>query len=509
MNKYLFLLLMFFLVYKIEAQEFLDEKPNILVILVDDMGWSDIGSYGGEIETPNIDRLASNGLRFTQMYNTSKCFPSRAALLTGLYAQQNGSAERHTNPLKNSITLGEVLKSVGYRTLYSGKHHGVDHPMDMGFDRYYGLLDGAGNHFNPGLQRKGEPMPAQKRNDRIYYDDRLRMQPYTPPTDFYTTDYFTKYALSWLEEYKEEEAPFFLYLSYTAPHDPLMAWPEDIAKYRGKYSEGYEAIRNKRLEKQRKMGLFSEKAFFSKPTYRNWDSLSDSLQNVEELKMEVYAAMVDRVDQNIGKILQKIEEQGRLDNTLIFFMSDNGSSAEMVRIAGNGEIGTVGQWTSLGEDWANVSNTPFRYFKNYSYEGGINTPMIVTWPNKIGKNGFTEFPGHFIDFMPTLIEITGAEYPEEWNGEALVPMQGESFLPTLLGEEQEREKPLFWQWQEGKAIRKGNMKLVTLGEDSPWELYDLEKDPAETTNLSDRYPELVDEFKIMYADWEAYNQSIQ
>ena len=290
-------------------------KPNIVLIFADDLGWSDIGAYGSEVETPNLNWLAANGVRFTQMYNTSKCNPSRAALMTGLYAQQVGYEANYQQPLKNATTLGEVLKSAGYRTLWAGKHHGADHPMDRGFDRYYGLMEGASNHFNPGPKRENEPQPAQKRPDRPFYDDRTLMQPYSPPADYYSTDYFTKYALKWLDEYQEEKNPFFLYLAYTAPHDPLMAWPEDIAKYKGKYSEGYEVIRQRRFEKQKSLKLIPENAILTEPTHVPWSSLSDSLKKIEAQKMEVYAAMIDRMDQKIGEIIQKLREQGKLENT--------------------------------------------------------------------------------------------------------------------------------------------------------------------------------------------------
>jgi arylsulfatase A-like enzyme len=286
-----------------------------------------------------------------------------------------------------------------------------------------------------------------------------------PPKDFYTTDYFTKYALGWLDEYKDEDQPFFLYLAYTAPHDPLMAWPEDIAKYRGKYLEGYHGIRSKRYAKQKQLGLVDERFILSEETHDDWNSLSDSLKDVEDLKMAVYSAMVDRVDQKIGEILKKLEALGELDNTLILFMSDNGSSAEMVNIPGDGNIGTVGHWTSLGKDWANVSNTPFRYYKNYSFEGGINTPMIAWWPKGIeAQNMISRFPSHYIDIMPTLVEITGSEYPHQVAGQDIVPMQGVSLWPVLQGASVQREKPLFWEWSRGKAVRDGDWKICGLGQ---------------------------------------------
>lgn len=483
------------------------QKPNILLILVDDMGWSDIGCYGSEVATPNLDRLASEGIRFTQMHNTSKCFPSRATLQTGIYAQQSGYDKSYKQPLANCVTLGEVLQTAGYRTLWSGKHHGVETPVDIGYDRYYGLREGASNHFNPGPKREGEAKPAQKRPDRPFFVDHEKFQPYTPPKDFYTTDYFTKYALGWLDEYKDEEQPFFLYLAYTAPHDPLMAWPEDIAKYRGKYLEGYHGIRSKRYAKQKQLGLVDDRFILSEETHVAWESLSDSLKKIEALKMAVYSAMVDRVDQKIGEVLQKLEELGKLDNTLVLFMSDNGSSAEMVNIPGDGKIGTVGQWTSLGKDWANVSNTPFRYYKNYSFEGGINTPMIAWWPKGIkAQNMISRFPGHFIDIMPTLVEITGAKYPSQVAGKDIVPMQGVSLWPVLQGEVVERGKPLFWEWSRGKAVRDGNWKIVAWGNDAPWELYNVEEDPTETNNLAAVHPEMVKQMDKLFADWKKDNE---
>jgi arylsulfatase A-like enzyme len=479
------------------------EKPNIVLILADDLGWSDIGCYGSEVETPNLDWLAENGVRFTQMYNTAKCNPSRAALLTGLYAQQVGYEATYLQPLKNGITLGELLQSVGYRTLWAGKHHGFDHPMDRGFDRYFGLKEGASNHFNPGPQREGEPKPAQKRPDRPFYNDRQLFQPYSPPQDYYSTDYFTKYALEWLDEYKDEEKPFFLYLAYTAPHDPLMAWPEDIAKYRGKYAEGYEAIRQRRFEKQKKLGIIDENTILTEATHVPWASLSDSLRKAEEQKMEVYAAMIDRMDQKIGEIIQKLRAQGKLDNTVFIFLSDNGASAEMVNIPGDGKIGTVGHWTSLGPDWANVGNTPLRFYKNYSYEGGIKTPLIISWPKGLGhQDEVTSFPAHLIDILPTLADLAGAEYPSVHSGKPILPAEGQSLLPAIRGDESLREKPIYWEWSVGRAVRKGDWKLVAHGKTASWELYNLKDDPTETQNLISQFPEIAKDLEVLFQGWK-------
>ncbi|MCH8023342.1 MAG: sulfatase-like hydrolase/transferase, partial [Candidatus Marinimicrobia bacterium] len=298
-------------------------RPNIILIMCDDMGWSDIGCYGGEVKTPNLDKLAAEGLRMTQMHNTSKCFPSRACLLTGVYAQQCGM-DKSFERIRNAMTLGEVLRGAGYRTLAAGKHHCKESLYDRGFDRYFGLRDGCCNFFNPGLQRPGEGIPSQKKHRPWCIDDK-QMTPYTPPEkDFYTTDYFTNYAISYIEEYKDEDKPFLLYLAYNAPHDPLQAWPEDIAKYQGKYMKGYAAIREERYARQKKMGLVDASMPLSAPTFTDWNSLSDEKKVDEDLKMAIYAAMIDRVDQNIGRLLDTLKTTVRYDTPLIMFSSDNG-----------------------------------------------------------------------------------------------------------------------------------------------------------------------------------------
>lgn len=486
------------------------EKPNIILICADDLGWSDIGCYGSEVQTPNLDKLAEGGMRFRQFHNTSKCFPSRACLLTGVYAQQNGYAENFNKPITNAVTLGEVLRTAGYRTLWSGKHHGLENPVTRGFDRYYGLKDGACNYFNPGNQRTGEGTPARKgapgrKTVRSWCIDSIIYNPYTPQEkDFYTTDYFTKYAVGWLEEYKNEKQPFFLYLAYTAPHDPLMAWPEDIAKYTGKYNGGYEKIRKARYQKQLKTGLIDKTFLLTEPTYKNWEMLEDSVRRDEIRKMEVYAAMIDRLDQNIGRVLAKLKEIGKEKNTLILFMSDNGASAEMVNITDDyGEIGSMTRWASLGEDWANVGNTPFRYYKNFSYGGGINTPLIAWWPGHIQASALSDFPGHLIDIMATIVDLTGATYPAKFNNQHITPMQGQSLLPAFYGKNPQREKPIFWEWRNGQAVYFKDYKIVKEGLENPFELYDIKNDPAEVNNLARKNPEKMMELEHLFNDWKS------
>lgn len=489
--------------------------PNIIFILVDDMGYSDIGCYGGEIETPNLDRLANSGLRFTQMHNTAKCFPSRATLLTGLYAQDCGMSQSYTK-FTQGVTLGEVLKSAGYRTLASGKHHSKESLYDRGFDRYFGLLDGANNHFNPGLPRDGEPKPAQKSPGKRHWAiDADVLRPYTPPEkDFYSTDHYTHKAIDYLEEYKDEEAPFFLYLAYTAPHDPLQAWPQDIAKYKDTYQVGYEAIRNARIRKLKELGLINANTPISKSTHRNWESLTEDERNIEARKMAVYAAMIDRIDQKVGELIAKLEALGEFENTLILFAADNGSSAEMAenRMHPKGQrvgdgvpveaLGGIDYWASLGGDWANVSNAPLRENKTSSYEGGTCTPFIAHWPKGIRNPGTinSAFVGHFIDVMPTLVELSGAEYPTEFHNKAVPPMAGESFAAQLAGDlDSKRQTALYWQFSSGRAIRQSQWKAVA--KKSTWALFDMSIDPHETNDLSKQYPEKLNAMKQQWAQW--------
>ncbi|MCL4107792.1 UNVERIFIED_CONTAM: hypothetical protein GTU68_027177 [Idotea baltica] len=464
------------------------------------MGWSDIGCYGSEVETPHLDKMAEEGIRFTQMYNTAKCFPSRASILTGLYSQQTGYNSSYKKPLRNAVTIGEIFKMAGYTTMWSGKHHSTELPTTRGFDHYSGLFEGASNHFNPGKRRDGEGQPAQKRPDRPWVIDGEVIQPFTPEKGFYTTDAFTDYSLEWLDKHKLSTNPFFLYLSYTAPHDPLMAWPEDIAKYRGKYKSGYKSTRKARFEKQKEMGLLAEDYPLSIPEYDQWDDFSEQEKEDEELKMAVYSAMIDRLDQNIGRVQEKLKEMGVAKNTLILFLSDNGASAEVVNIEGSGEIGSLTRWTSLGGNWANVSNVPFKYYKNYSHEGGIRTPLIAYWPDGIkSNNSINHTPLHIIDLLPTFAEIAGVEYPSHYNDEKIIPVDGISFLPILQGKEIVREEPLFWQWKNGRAIREGDWKLVSYND--KWSLHNLKSDPVEEIDLSTKNPEKLEELRIKYENW--------
>lgn len=496
--------------------------------MVDDMGFSDIGAFGGEIETPTLDGLAANGIRFMQFQNAAKCFPSRAALLTGRYAQNVGMAEK-PGSFTTSATIATALKREGYRTFWAGKHHGTDNPVSLGFDRYRGLRDGASNHFNPGSARPGEMPPAKKRDHRTFCFDDVCAASFTPADErYYSTDTYTDWALEYLDEAATGDAPFFLYLAYQAPHDPLQAWPEDIAKYEGRYAVGYEAIAAGRREKLASLGLLADAYPEARPTHRAWSSLSAAEQDEEAQRMAVYAAMIDRVDQNIARVLSRLRDHGLLDNTVIFFMSDNGASAERVFAGPDGEvltvlyedqddeadllrregeeigepapIGSIGRWASLGEDWANVSNTPFRLFKNYSHAGGIVTPLIVHWPEGlVGSGRIDDSAGHFIDVMPTVLQLAGAPRTENTDGISLAPI--------FEGDRIERPAPLFWWWADGKAVREGRWKLVTRGGDSPWELYDTRRDRTETQDLAGEYPEVVERLSRAWTAWAASTQS--
>lgn len=481
------------------------KQPNILLICADDLGFSDIGCYGSEVKTPNLDRLAATGLKFRQFYNTAKCHPSRASLLTGLYAQQNGYFKKFDQPIINGITLGEYLQDAGYLTLWSGKHHGSENPITRGFDHYFGLKDGACNYFNPGLQREGEGKPAQKKVRKWCIDDK-EYEPYTPAEkDFYTTDYFTRHALQWLDQYKNTSKPFFLYLAYNAPHDPLMAWPEDIAKYRDTYKAGYESVRNARYKKQLQLGLINSSYQLSKASHKTWNSLNQEQKNEEAQKMAVYAAMIDRMDQNIGYILKKLKEQGKYDDTLIIFLSDNGASAEVVNIKDSyGPIGSMTNWTSLGEDWANVCNTPFRFFKNYSYEGGIASPLIISWKNGlVDTNRTSDHVGHLIDIMATFVDLSKSPYPSTYKGKPILPYEGTSLLPAIRNEKMVNRKPIFWEWQNGQALRDNKWKLVKDGLDKPWALFDMTADPSETRNLANEHLALVEKMGGSFKEWKA------
>jgi Arylsulfatase A and related enzymes len=507
-------------------------RPNIVVIMVDDMGYSDIGPYGSEIATPHLDALAQNGIRFSQFYTTPKCFPSRASLLTGLYPHQTGLGRVAAN-LTNSTTLAEVLRDAGYHTWMVGKWHGKDQPVKRGFDRYFGLNDGAANHFNPGRQRPGEPVPATDKWTRKWGIDDQMFEPYTPDDPkFYSTDAFTDHALRYLEEQKDDR-PFFLYVAFTAPHYPIQAWPEDIAKYRGRYLAGWDRIRQARFERQRAMGLLPTDAplaprgnirFASVRDTgpwmpRFWDDHGDILPWEEvpdhdqwDLKMAVYAAMVDRVDQNIGRLRAKLQELGKAENTLIVFLSDNGASSGTHHYGARPtDVATVGpgpmeSFHTYDTPWADVSNTPFYSYKDTCYEGGNAAPFIVHWPRglKAKRGAIVHDVSHIMDLAPTFYELAGATYPEKFAGQSIPPLEGKSLVPILDGGTREGHDTLYWEYNHDRAARRGNWKIVALPK-GEWKLFDLSVDRAEQHDLSQKHPEVL---RDLVGRWNAWAKKV-
>ena len=473
-------------------------RPNIVLIMVDDMGYSDIGCYGGEVQTPNLDQLAKDGLRFTQFYNTAKCHTTRAELLTGNYAYSIGD-----NNMEHGATFGEVLRPIGYRTLISGKWHQNPLPTTRGFDRYFGLADGCSNFFNPGLKaRPGEGPPGRKGKTRVRrwaIEDKVIMGYTSPDKKFYHTDAFTTYAIDRLDEYKDEDKPFVLYLPYTAPHYPLHAWPEDIAKYRGKYKIGWDAIRKQRFKRMNKMGIIGPNHKLTPRASKAWDDLTEKQKDEEDLKMAVYAAMIDRVDQNLGRLFAKLKELGKWDNTLIMFLTDNGACPEQPNTTPNIPPGPVESYRTVSVGWANASNTPYKKFKSTDYEGGIRTPFIAHWPGVI-KPGMTDQVGHIIDVSATFRDITGAKYPKEILGNKTKPPLGKSLLPIFKGEVREPHKEIYWHFSRANAIRQGDLKVVRAGK--AWELYNLKADPTETNNLAKKMPEKTAELARMWEAWK-------
>ena len=475
-------------------------RPNIILIMVDDMGYSDIGCYGGEVKTPNIDALAKGGLRFTQFYNCAKCSQTRATLLTGNYDQAVS-----TNDMKYGATFGEVLRGKGYRTLIAGKWHQKPLPTSRGFDRYYGLADGCCNFFNPGTEaREGEGKPGRKRKSKRRWaiEDKVIMGYTNPDKDFYTTDAFSSYAIDRLEEYKGEDKPFLLYLPFTAPHYPLHAWPSDIAKYRGKFKVGWDVIRRNRYQRMIKMGIIDAKYKMSprEEGVKAWNSLSDKEKDAEDLKMSVYCAMIDRVDQNLGRIFGKVKELGEWENTLVLFLADNGGCKEQPNTTPGVPPGPVEGYRTISVGWANASNTPYRKFKSTDYEGGACTPFIAHWPAVIKPGTLTRQVGHIIDVTPTFMDITGATYPASINGNKTKPVAGKSLLPIFQGKQRTPHKEIYWQFGQAKAVRQGDWKLVKLGK-ADWELYDLSKDRTELNNVASSNTEKAAELTGLWERW--------
>ena len=489
-------------------------KPNIIIILADDMGYSDIGSFGSEIQTPNLDAMAEGGLKMTNFYNTSRCCPTRASLLTGLYPHQAGvghmvNEREHPSYIgmmnDSCVTIAEVLKDDGYSTLMAGKWHlnaRPEHwPVRQGFDRYFGLLDGANSYFGNRPYRPNQVL-TYALNDQVY----------SPGEDFYATDAYTDYALQFIEESRGKNKPFFLYLAYTAPHWPLHALPEDIEKYRGKYMKGWDVLREERFNKMKKMGILPPTATLSPRDEEvpAWESVTEEEKRRWDEKMAVYAAMVDRMDQNIGKLRAKLKELGQDKNTIIMFLSDNGGSYESIEGPSfTQEILEASQkppsdptsFTAYQYEGANVSNTPFRKFKRWEHEGGISTPFIAYFPGVVKPGRVNHQPAHVIDLMTTTLDLTGVPYPKTYKGTSIKPMEGVSLTPLLKGEKWEGHKEIFFEHEGNRAVRQGDWKIVSIYPENKWELYNMKTDRAELNDLSSKYPEKVAELSKLYDAW--------
>ncbi len=508
----------------------MQNKPNVILILVDDMGFADLGITGSEIKTPNIDKLANNGALLTSMYNCARCCPTRASLLTGLYPHNAGIGHMGVNfgtPayqgfLRNdSVTIAEVLRESGYRTLMSGKWHvagdfnprevdswrvgdvGHPTPRQRGFDRFYGTLDGATHFFSP----------------HHMLEDDSRVQVF--PDDFYFTDAITDKAIGMIEESVKKDDPFFLYLAHTAPHWPLHAREEDIAKYDSTYLKGWDAIRTARHEEMNGRNILQANWDIS-PRDQEVPAWGDvKLTDWEASKMAVYAAMVDRMDQSVGRLVAALKRLEQFEDTLILFLSDNGGCAEFMAedgwaqsfpdITNDGRKITMGNhpdirpgsattYQSYDKPWANVSNAPFRLYKHYVHEGGISTPLIAHWPKGIEPGHVSHEACHVVDILPTILEATGSPYLKELGGHEIQPFQGESLVDMLAGKDWSREQPIFWEHEGNCAVRLGNFKLVKQF-DQDWELYDMESDRTELHNLTGKNRPLEREMLSQYNAW--------
>lgn len=505
-------------------------KPNIVLVLADDMGYSDLACYGGEVDTPNLNALAEGGLRFTNFYNTARCSPSRASLLTGLHPHQTDvgllvadhSPEGYAGSLNHRcVTMAEVLQNNGYSTYISGKWHlchDVENkndawPSERGFDNVYSMLCGANTYFYPKHMVRGD-----KNIDEEIRDD----------DDFYLTDAISDQASDFIDKHcsGDHDEPFFLYVAYNAPHWPLHAKPTDIEKYHGKFNDGWDELRQRRIARMKKIGLIADDAELTPrdPKCKAWAKVKN--KEWELRRMGVYAAMIDSMDQGIGRIVDTLKRNAVYDNTLFIFLSDNGGCAEHLAPVGplkmlmsssaramtkHGEKvkygnskrimpGSPETFQSYGQSWANLSNAPFRLYKHWTHEGGIATPLIIHWPNQLEQTGricrdIAQLP----DIMATIVEITGSEYPDTYNGHKIHPLEGTSLAPIFKGESNGKEY-MFFEHEGNACVRTAKWKLVR---DFPldWELYNIKKDPTELRNVIDEYPEIAADLQNRYRDW--------
>ncbi|QDV65622.1 arylsulfatase [Crateriforma conspicua] len=541
-----------------------NQKPNILYIMSDDMGFSDLGCYGSEIDTPNLNRLAERGLRFTQFYNTGRCCPTRASLLTGLYPHQAGIGhmmqdrghDGYRGELnRNCVTIAEALKSAGYRSYLSGKWHVTSKvqpkssadkfnwPLQRGFDRFYGTIHGAGSFWDPNsLTRDNEFVSPF--SDPLYPRDSDPGDDQDDSDDFYYTDAISDHAVGFIHDHHQDvgDQPFFLYVSYTAAHWPMHARKADIAKYIGRYDAGYEAIRKARFEKMIRLGLLDRDSVTPWPIPQEW--INDDHWEWDKRCMEVYAAMIDNMDQGIGRIVTALKDTGQFENTLICFFQDNGGCAENygrqsksttlrqdaptlaplpkehlqvhmqpkqtrdgypVRTGAMVMPGPSDTYIAYGRVWATVSNTPFREYKHFCHEGGISSPLIMHWPGGMSSRAgeYEHTPAHLIDLMATAVDVAQTSYPETYHeGQPIKPAEGVSLQPLLRGESIQRDA-IYWEHEGNRAIRMGDWKLVAKKANGPWELYNIAKDRSEQNDLAVQMPERA---KEMADRWQQYAQ---
>jgi arylsulfatase A-like enzyme len=515
-----FLLLVLFVVAVGESIQ-AATKPNILLILADDLGWSDLGCYGGEIQTPTLDGLARDGLRFTQFYNSARCCPSRAALLTGLHPHQAGVPDMN-GPLNNKcVTIPEVLKPAGYRCCMVGKWHLGKNvgPIQRGFEEFYGMLGG----FNSCWQEEPYYSRLPEGRTKRKYE----------PGKFYSTDVFADYALDFIGG-SNQSKPWFLYLAFNAPHFPLHAYEEDIARYEKVYAQGWDKIREQRLARQKQLGLVSKDLMLTPRSYipenrfnketgwadkdnPAWDSLPVERRTDLARRMAVYAAMVDRMDRAIGRVIEHLKSTGQFDNTLILFLSDNGACAEWDPFGFDGtsgpknilhlgddlkHVGGPGSYISYGSGWANACNTPWRLYKHYGHEGGISTPFIAHWPVGLKRVGELDSRASYItDVMATCVKIADAKYPKQHDGHDILPLEGVSLISAFNGRAA-KSRTIFMEHEGNRMVREGKWKLVALT-DHPWELYDVENDRTELNNLANEKPQIVRQLAEKWNNWAA------
>lgn len=508
MKKYLALVFCFFMLKNGIAQQ----KPNIILIMADDMGYSDIGCYGGEVQTPNINQLAQNGIRYKQFYNAARCCPTRASLMTGLYPHQAGmgwmaaadlgTPEYQDNLNEQCVTIAEVLKTAGYSTAMTGKWHLTNErkidgkvteswPHQRGFERYFGIIPGGANYFTP----------------TIYSNNRS----YKAPENFYLTHAITDTSVRYIDEHfkNEPQKPLFMYVAYTAPHWPLHALKADIDKYKNQYKTGWDKLRQQRFQRQKELGIIPKNTILSPrdATVPAWNNLSAGKQNEMAMRMAIYAAQIDAMDQGIGKIVAELKAKNQLDNTLIFFLSDNGACAEFISSGENKTIdGNAGSFESYRINWANLSSTPFREYKHFTHEGGIAAPLIMQWPKGINpklNNTLLNDYGHITDIMATCVEVSGATYPKTYAKNSIVPMEGKSLTPNFTGKNHNRGA-IYWEHEANIALRNGAWKMVAKTPENgtfnvkTLELYNLDADPSEMKNLAQKEPARL---QTMYANW--------